>query len=618
MKNIRILLSITAMSLLLMNACDTSSGNYLGIPCIIDSDCMGLVCVNYVCIDKCTQDSCDPGQICNNRGICVSPNAVEAESCTFISPFLNPCPEGKSCLNGVCIDNAPECSDANPCADGKSCLNGTCIDNAVPVDACSEFIPCLDAAKVCDISISKCVDRCTPESCGNDKICSSSGLCVDKCTADSCASGFICMNGCCIAACTQDSCPTGQFCGADGLCVASCTSASCAAPQICSLNTGKCIDKCTHGSCPSGQACSDLGECFVGECSAVDPCAGDKICSQGKCYAVALMTCYEDEDCGEGYGCDNKKCVDENACSLTRTCADGKMCRNGMCADPVPVACDSTHACADAEKTCIAGQCVTCGCKENETCVGDHKCIPSDTAGSYKLGDICTWSKDFQHCDNNRIITCTSEIGSDEFHVGISDCGAKICTSTSDDMGASCHDACAKEDDFYGVCLDFSGELNEFTQLCEKTDDGRLVWTLSNGYKTCTSSCTNGRCNFVPPEFGESCTDSSYPDACQGRWLTYCFHDYKMGTDCKTYSQEHFCALPGSNALKLNPMLIGSCALECTTPGQKHTECIQDDEGSVYSMTYLCAETADGKYADFEAGYVVCENGCHVESGLCL
>ena len=330
------------------------------------------------------------------------------------------------------------------------------------------------------------------------------------------------------------------------------------------------------------------------------------------------MTCYEDEDCGEGYGCDNKKCVDENSCSLTRTCADGKMCRNGMCADPIPVACDSTHPCEDASKTCVAGQCVTCHCAADETCVGDNTCIPSDTAGTYKLGDLCTWSKDFQHCDNNRIISCTSEIGSDEYRIGITNCGARVCASTSDALGASCHEPCGQENDFYGVCLDFSSELNEFTQLCEKTDDGHLVWTLSNGYKTCTSSCTNGRCNFVPPEFGESCTDSSYPDACQGRWLTYCFHDYKMGTDCKTYSDVHFCALPGADALKRDPQLIGVCATSCTVPGEKHTECTQDDEGNVFSMTYLCAETSDGKLVNFEAGYTNCENGCHVETGLCI
>ncbi len=584
MNNTIKLLTIFAIATCL-NACETSSDNYRGVPCELDSDCLGLVCVNNVCIDKCTPESCEAGQTCNARGICETPiNPPVTLECSDSKP----CPNGKSCLNNKCVDNS-ECSDSKPCSDGK----------------------------VCDPSTSKCISRCTLSSCGAGKICDFSGLCIDKCTESSCGEDAICLNGYCIAKCTENSCSDGEFCGADGLCTTRCTPTSCQANQICNVD-GNCINKCHSGGCPDGQVCGDSGICIQAECSQADPCPGDQICAQGKCYNVQTLTCYEDVDCGEGYGCDNKKCVDANSCSMTRTCPEDKVCRNGFCEEPALITCDSTHPCKDTTKTCIAGQCVTCNCKENETCVGDSLCVEANKAGTYTVGDICTWSTSFTHCDNNRIVSCTSEMGSDEYNINITNCGAKTCTSASDDLGPSCHEPCAAEGDFVGICLDVFSEINEFTKICEKTPDDKLVWSLTNGYKYCLNGCTNGRCNFVPEEFGENCSETSYPDACQGNWLTYCYYGYKTGTACSTYSDKHFCALPSANALKLNPGLIGNCVLPCENVGETSKGCIQDGEGNVYSMNYLCAETSDGKLAEFEAGYVSCENGCNIESGECI
>ncbi len=628
-KNI-LCLSVIACAL---NACDTANG-ILGAPCSLDSDCLDLVCVNTVCINKCSPTSCDPDQFCNERGVCISNQYADTSECSAAKPCANgltcssegkcvaaqpecsaekPCAIGFACSNeGKCVAVEPECSAEKPCADGFTCTSeGKCAESG---PECSEEKACSNPQKVCNLSTQTCIDRCTATSCENGKICDFSGLCVEKCTATSCGENAICMNGYCIAKCTEDSCNEGEKCGVDGLCYTKCSSTSCPSNQLCSAE-GQCVDRCTAESCPETQVCGDSGECITGECSSLIPCKDGRICSNNQCFTVETLKCYEDSDCGEGFGCDKNKCVDANSCSLTRTCVDGKVCRDGACTDPVPVNCDKSHPCSEIGQKCVAGTCVTCNCPEGQDCNVDGTCISSTETDTVKVGDSCVWHKDFTYCDHNRLVSCTAEQGSDDFKIDINDCGASICSTTSEE-GVGCHNPCMTESDFYGACVDFYGEYSAFTHVCEMTDNG-LVWTLKYGFEDCTSSCKNGRCNFVPPEFGESCTESNYVDACQGRWLTYCYYGYKMGTDCATYSEDHFCALPSHSALMRNPKLVGVCALSCTTPGATHTECIMDEEGNVYSMTYLCAETTDGRLADFEAGFVNCTESCHVETGLC-
>ena len=522
----------------LISACDTSNGNYVGARCILDSDCMGLVCVNTYCIEKCSEDSCPKGQTCNAQGVC----------------------------EAIATPTEPECSETKPCPNGGICENSKCVAPQAPT-------------------------RCNGTLCPGDQIC---------------------INGYCIDKCTENSCTNGQFCGADGICVSTCTATSCLDTQYCAVD-GQCLEKCQPKSCQDGFVCTIAGQCTEGVCSDLEPCTNGDNCVNGQCISNLPDTCYEDSDCPEGFGCDNQKCVDENSCSLTRTCADDRLCRDGMCVDNETPECSKSIPCTDTSKTCIAGQCVTCNCQPGETCVGNNRCVPADKAGNFTVGDSCTWTAEFAHCDNNRMVSCTTEMGSDDFRIGITDCGPKICSDTSEE-GLGCHEACVHEGDYYGVCIDFYGGTTAFTHVCEQTDHGN-VWTLKYGYTDCIAGCTNGRCNFVPPEFGENCTETSYPDACQGKWLSYCYYGYKTGTYCETYSSEHFCALPGAEAAAQG--IIGNCAKECSTKGATHTECIQDEEGNVYSMTYLCAETADGRQADFEAGYIQCNVSCNIETGKC-
>lgn len=603
---------LTVLSVLC--GCEHGEQVFLGSKCNTGSDCGDLVCVDHVCIEPCTSDSCASGQACLAEGICVDASTVQC--------MLNvPCADARAtCVYGQCeIANStiPECSSIKPCPEQNQTCNdlGKCVEQESNLPECTTVKPCADANTVCDLAVGVCVERCTSESCGAGYICSSNGFCQERCTGESCGTDRLCLNGICIDKCTETSCAEGEFCGADGICTAMCSPSSCSSGTVCA-SSGKCEPTCSAGKCSDGQVCGDDGFCVTAECSGAEPCDDGQVCSYGVCYDVALASCYHDRECPDGYHCDNLKCVDENSCSMTRTCAGSKICLNGFCVEPDPVGCDKQNPCLDASKTCVAGRCITCACESGQSCAPDGTC--KDTAvssdGQYKVGDACEWSSFTPFCDNNRQFLCV------DGKVSATDCGANICTTASEE-GLGCHEPCTTEGAYYGVCVDLYEYYIAFTHVCEHTPEG-MIWTLKHGYEECEVGCTDGRCDFVPEEFGTACTEQSYPDACQGDWLTYCYSagtvKIAAGTLCTTLSETHFCALPSPDAQKETPGLIGTCAVPCQTKGEISQGCIADGDGGEYSMTYICAETTTGVLADFELNYEACTKGCNVQTGLCL
>ncbi len=579
-----------------------------GSPCAENAECRSNLCVNGTCIAPCSVSSCGAGEICAPSGLCVS--AVCSDSA--------PCADAqKVCSNGQCI--VPECSDAAPCADeGKVCREYRCYS-----PECSDTAPC-GGGKICENGY--CVDpECSDTApCGGIKICEN-GKCIDPECSDSapCDGGKICEDGKCVYECTAAKpCADSSEVCVSGKCLAECDDDRPCGDSLRTCLNGRCVvlpeDACAKGTCPEGKVCGEDGACFDGACSVIDACDDGLFCQNLSCVSRDKVVCYADGDCGSGYACDNKKCVPETSCSMTRTCAGGLVCHNGVCAAPVSAPCSKTKACPDDAQTCVEGQCITCACKDGESCAADGSCFGAKTSDSGKVsvGDDCVWATFAPHCDRNRRFSCV------DGKVSMTDCGAKICANAPEE-GLGCYEPCENDGDFYGECIGWT-DIIQFTRVCSDTSDGKRVWSLQKGYKDCSSGCSNGRCNFVPEEFGGQCSEQSYPDACQGDWLTYCYSGYMAGTDCKTYSAAHFCALPSENAQKLynaldpSSKLIGACAEACAESGKTRFECLRDSEGNVVSMRYLCATATDGKLADFEAGYTQCTVGCNAETGLCI
>ena len=371
-----------------------------------------------------------------------------------------------------------------------------------------------------------------------------------------------------------------------------------------------CVERCQKRPCDTGYTCQESGVCVASEpeCTTARPCSGDRVCELGKCVASGTtppdIVCYKDADCGEGFGCDQKKCVYYDSCSKTRTCPGELVCVEGKCVVESPATCNKTLPCAASDETCVAGVCVRCSCESDETCLPDGSCVPTSESisGGVRVGESCTWSKTFAHCDGNRVFHCTDSV------VTMTSCGANVCATTSEE-GIGCYPPCTVAESYYGTCVDHGYGSVAFTHVCEDTPAGK-VWTLREGYDECLVGCTNGRCNFTPPEFGQPCTATSYPDACQGDWLTYCYYSMATGTACSTYSDNHVCALPSAEALAQTPGLVGVCALRCSTAGETRRECVVDEDGVYYSMNYVCAKAQDGELYDFESGYKMCPGSC--------
>ena len=439
-------------------------------------------------------------------------------------------------------------------------------------------------------------------------------------------------------------CTLPYVCSNDGMCVLPLMTCSDTKPcteknMVCS-NQGVCVQMPSDGTekecsltkpcADPNQTCTIEGKCITQTTSEDENCSNctgpDKICVKSVCLNTSTQTCYGDIDCPSGFVCDNKKCVDSRSCSMTRTCAGDLICDGGLCVAKPAAECDKKTPCQDSSKTCVAGHCVSCHCQANEICLVDGTCAAKGVSSTQNIkdDDPCTWNKDFAFCENNQMFNCISSNGNPS-KVESNNCGGNICTTTSEE-GIGCHEPCTVEGAFYGECVNLYSADNTviaFTQVCERTADGSLVWTFTAGYQECEVGCTNGRCVFTPSEFGESCTASSYPDACQGDWMTYCYSQgagmgsIKTGTYCPGLSKDHFCSLPSESALALNSSILGYCNLSCQVEGKIHSECEKTSDGTFYSAKYICAKDTNDKLSDFQIEQIACGAGCNASTGEC-
>ncbi len=543
--------------------------------CNTKDDCMGSnqICINNTCIEKCKEDFCQSNQICAESGICVD----------------------------LKTDDEPECSAQKPCTEpGKVCS----VDYVCVTAECSIFVPCKDSSKKCNplgVCVSETVE--TEDCRKNASLCTTNQFCNDN--------GFCEYNKVVDADCSK--------------------TVPCKEDYAVCNDAGKCVSKCLKGTCGAGLACAEDGLCFVSECSSIDACGHGLFCQNNKCVTRDALVCYDDSECGEGYGCDKNKCVPYDSCSLERTCADGKVCHEGKCIDKIKTACTKTADCASG-LTCVAGACVACNCSANESCNPDGTCSEKDysVTKNIRVGDACTHSPEFAFCEGNRKFNCTSssDSGYKDFYVGVEDCSARACGTTSDE-GIGCHEACPSSHvgDFYGACISYYGGQSCFTHTCEMMPEGGTAWTLTNGYKDCLVNYNNGRCSYEPDEIHKhiNCTTDSYPDVCKGNWLLYCYSTSSSpiyggmvsGTSCALSGADAFCALPSERALADNPDLIGDCVRPCSVPGESISLCMVDEDGEDYSYDYYCALSQDGRLGYFTMAKLPCNAGCNVKTGLC-
>ncbi len=200
--------------------CDLDT-NTCGEPrCTEDTECApGAHCgPDEVCIPGChNDDGCSEELVCDTEAHeCVQEGCREDSHCPGLmtcdldsgecqSALLcisqDDCGEGLFCVDGSCLEQAPECINNTDCGDNEICLNNECeMRTCLNDDQCSTGRYC--------ISSNLCGECREDTHCPGTQTCSASNTCVEAgaCTVDDdCLGTRTCQGGTCAPiACTPD------------------------------------------------------------------------------------------------------------------------------------------------------------------------------------------------------------------------------------------------------------------------------------------------------------------------------------------------------------------------------------------------------------------------------
>ena len=291
----------------------------------------------------CTQNE-PPGDVCGweaassffNCGGADTPPVEFPIDCPPPLECEPPCPEGSSCLFGLCVgDCVPDCGFME-CGGDDGCGN-SCGDCGADF-YCSLFYLC--AACTCDGR--ECGEG--GEGCGLD--------CGD------CAGGprdQVCWEGTCVEDCAPDcagrECGDGDCPGWDNVCGVCLGGATCLPDFTCEV---LCVPDCMQNDGVTPKECGDDG--CGGTCGDCDP---NMNCDNGVCVDICVPNC-AGKDCGDD-GCNGTcgACAADETCNVTTwkcdpkcvpSCA-GKQCGDDGCGGTCPPGCG------------VGAQCVTGICQ---------------------------------------------------------------------------------------------------------------------------------------------------------------------------------------------------------------------------------------------------------------
>jgi len=223
-----------------------------------------------------------------------------------------PSPSGEETCDGT-DDDCDEMVDegciplGDPCAASDECVGGLCADTA--------------AGRICT---TECDGLRPEEGCGPGFFCAAdgcNGYCVRgergmagngaDCTANTDCASLFCLDPGdgrqrCLDPCRGDA----------GLCYAG---------EVCAANPGEC-GGCVDAGIVAGQR--GLGEA----CDTDDECRGDMVCQEYAGIRECARPCDSDESCGEGFECRDGLCRLDRRQGVGGTCAENPDCGDGVCA----------------------------------------------------------------------------------------------------------------------------------------------------------------------------------------------------------------------------------------------------------------------------------------------
>ncbi len=566
------------------------------VECVVDTDCMSLVCAQNTCIaatcidtvknanetdidcggpdclpcndnDDCLVDSDCQSGVCDPAGLtCTPPTCVDSvknqdetdtdcggATCPLCGPGLG-CAMDGDCAGGSCVGSicAETCTDGvqnqdetdadcgglicNDCLDGDNCLVAAdCVSNFCNAQVCAPCTGDADCAGNEYCSSGTCLgDLATGVACGNDAQCLT-GQCEDG----------VCCNVDCSGLC--QACAASKTGGVDGTC-APVTSAT-DPDNECALS------QCTTGACDGIGACGTLNAGT--SCGSPLSCAGSTQTNQDTCDGTGVCTDNLSTNCAP-YVCGATSC--KTSCTVDADCLSGNYCAGGAC---VPQKAQGA-ACALGNE-CAAGNCVDGFCCNNA------------------CGSLC------QACSNAKTGaangTCANIVSATDPD---NECATAACqTGTCNGSGACGNDPSGTS---CGSPLSCSGSTQTNQDTC-------------NGTGTCTDNLTT---NCAPYVCGAtSCKTSCAADAdCTSG-------NFCSGTACvPKKAQGAACVL--SNECSLGNCVDGFCCNNAC--GSLCQACSNAKTGAANGT---CANIVSATDPDNECATAACQTGTCNGSGAC-
>ena len=335
--------------------CQASSGSGTGSGTSTYDPCASVSCVsgNPTCIDSngqpgavqqtCGQnEDCISGQCVNTYDPCVSvgcynnnPTCIDSNG--DYAATQQTCGQNEDCISGQCVNTYDPCVSETCqggdvyCVDsnGDTNLETNCGSGEVcqPISGSQAQCVAVDCVTNADCSVGVCLPNYTC-GCNNNADCPQPGTCsANTCQPVDCVTDNDCNNGVCLSGntcgCVSDNnCNSDSICNSgtcqpvdcvnnadctQGVCLTSthtcgCSSNNdCSGTSICSNEQCVAVDCLTNSDCPSGEAC------FSNVCQPAS-CLLDSDCNAGICLGSHTCGCNDDQDCGQGYTCNNYAC----------------------------------------------------------------------------------------------------------------------------------------------------------------------------------------------------------------------------------------------------------------------------------------------------------------------
>ena len=269
-------------------------------------------------------------------------------------------------------------------------------------------------------------------------------------------------------------------------------------------------------------------------------------------------------------------------------CGDSCDAQTGVCCDTATGVCNKTPI-EDAWPPYAGGNCTNDVCYENK---------------AYHCSSYTKLYEEARSCMDNEVCAVVSYDAYDF---------------------SGCYEPCtaAEENSTVSVCQSNFGKTWTRNGVCRASNDNQYVKVIdieaSDNIVMCSGSCTNGVCDKLDPEEGNSCNPSTYGTHCTGNAFIFCdtASNTVSGIYCTEETGADSCSMFNNTALCVNKSV--SCSEEFEIVYTCDTSAL-DTKEKYNLFAYECHIDDNGNNVgvkDYSASITECGDTCNATDGLC-